>query len=101
MAKCDACGNDYDKAFHVVARGKTHYVRQLRVRDPRARAGLRALRRAHHRPRPGEERPDVLLRSLRQAGGREVTVPERRFNRGGLNQGDLTCKSLDTSCAGT
>lgn len=24
MAKCDACGNDYDKAFHVVARGKTH-----------------------------------------------------------------------------
>lgn len=24
MAKCDACGNDYDKSFQVVALGKTH-----------------------------------------------------------------------------
>ena len=24
MAKCDACGNDYDKSFQVVARGKTY-----------------------------------------------------------------------------
>lgn len=24
MAKCEACGNDYDKSFQVVARGKTH-----------------------------------------------------------------------------
>jgi len=24
MAKCDACGNDYDKSFQVLARGKTH-----------------------------------------------------------------------------
>lgn len=24
MAKCDACGNDYDKSFHVLAQGKTH-----------------------------------------------------------------------------
>ena len=24
MPKCDACGNDYDKTFQVVARGKTH-----------------------------------------------------------------------------
>ena len=24
MAKCDACGNDYDKAFQVVARGTTY-----------------------------------------------------------------------------
>jgi rRNA maturation protein Nop10 len=23
MAKCDACGNDYDKSFQVVAQGKT------------------------------------------------------------------------------
>ena len=22
MAKCDACGNDYDKSFQVVAQGK-------------------------------------------------------------------------------
>jgi len=24
MAKCDACGNDYDKTFQVVANGHTH-----------------------------------------------------------------------------
>ena len=24
MAKCEACGNDYDKSFQVVARGKTY-----------------------------------------------------------------------------
>ena len=24
MAICDACGNDYDKAFQVIAGGKTH-----------------------------------------------------------------------------
>ena len=24
MPKCDACGNDYDKYFHVLMRGKTH-----------------------------------------------------------------------------
>ncbi len=24
MAKCDACGNDYDKAFQVTIAGKTH-----------------------------------------------------------------------------
>ena len=24
MPKCDKCGNDYDKAFQVVAQGKTH-----------------------------------------------------------------------------
>ncbi len=26
MAKCDACGNDYDKSFQVVAQGKTFTV---------------------------------------------------------------------------
>lgn len=24
MAKCDVCGNDYDKAFSVTAAGRTH-----------------------------------------------------------------------------
>lgn len=24
MAKCETCGNDYDKAFQVVMNGKTH-----------------------------------------------------------------------------
>jgi hypothetical protein len=24
MARCDSCGNDYDKSFQVTMRGKTH-----------------------------------------------------------------------------
>ena len=24
MAKCEVCGNDYDKSFEVMAQGKTH-----------------------------------------------------------------------------
>jgi hypothetical protein len=24
MAKCDVCGNDYDKSFQITAAGKTH-----------------------------------------------------------------------------
>ena len=24
MAKCDACGNDYDKSFQILAQGKTY-----------------------------------------------------------------------------
>ena len=24
MAKCEACGNDYDKSFQVVMQGKSH-----------------------------------------------------------------------------
>ena len=24
MAKCDVCGNDYDKSFQVIAAGRTH-----------------------------------------------------------------------------
>jgi len=24
MAKCEVCGNDYDKSFEVLAQGKTH-----------------------------------------------------------------------------
>jgi hypothetical protein len=24
MAKCDSCGNDYDKSFQVMAQGRTH-----------------------------------------------------------------------------
>ena len=24
MAKCDTCGNDYDKAFQLIAKGKTY-----------------------------------------------------------------------------
>ena len=38
MAQCDVCGNDYHLAFQVIAGGSHAYLRQLRVRDPQARA---------------------------------------------------------------
>jgi LemA protein len=60
-----------------VGPGQDPYVRQLRVRDPCTRAHLRELQRAHRRPRPGEERPHVLLRSLRGDGGRDGTARSR------------------------
>ena len=77
MAKCDGCGNDYDKSFQVVARGKTHTFDSFECAIHTLAPTLRALRRAHHRPRPGEERPDVLLRSLRRTGRREGTARPR------------------------
>src|SRR5262249_51955282 len=47
------------------------YVRQLRMRDPRAGADLHPLRHPHRRPRAGERRRHVLLRALRQHAWRE------------------------------
>src|SRR5436190_11815969 len=44
------------------------------MRDPCARAHLRALRCADRRARAGEGRPDVLLRPLRRGGGRHRTA---------------------------
>jgi hypothetical protein len=29
MAKCDVCGNEYDKSFKVVQAGRNHDLRQL------------------------------------------------------------------------
>ena len=56
MAVCETCGNDYDKAFQVTMRGHLPHLRQLRVRDPGARAHLRPLRHPDHRPRARERR---------------------------------------------
>ena len=70
MARCDVCGNEYDKAFTVTAARQRH-VRFLRMRDPRAGADLRALRVPDHRPRRRARRRLLLLRALRQANRRE------------------------------
>ena len=68
MATCEVCGNDYDKSFEVTIGGLDAHVRQLRVRDPRPRADVRALRLPRDRARGGGRRPDLLLRALRGAG---------------------------------
>ena len=33
MARCDSCGNDYDKAFQVIAAGKTMTCGVTQLRD--------------------------------------------------------------------
>ena len=63
MARCETCGNDYDKAFQVSMNGSTHTFDSFECRDPRARADLRELRHSYCRPRPGEGRHVLLLRA--------------------------------------
>ena len=66
MQKCEGCGNEYDKSFQVVMGGKAHVFDSFGMRDPCARAVVRALRREDRRPWARKGRPDVLLRSLRR-----------------------------------
>ena len=48
MAKCEVCGNDYDKAFQVVAAGFTHTFDSFECAAHKLGPTLRALR--VHRP---------------------------------------------------
>jgi CBS-domain-containing membrane protein len=72
------CGivTDRDIALRVIGEGREPTtrrgprLRQLRMRDPRRRAGLCALRLQDHRTRGGSRRFDVLLRPLCEPGRR-------------------------------
>ena len=71
MAKCEVCGNVYDKTFTRDHDGREHSrLRRLRVRHPRPRSPMPPLRVHDHRPRHGEREPVLLLRPLRGEGGR-------------------------------
>jgi hypothetical protein len=35
MAQCEVCGNDYDKAFQVLAAGATHTFDSFELGSPR------------------------------------------------------------------
>lgn len=61
MAKCDGCGNEYDKSFQVMALGKPILLIASNARSTHLRAHLCALRYTHRRAWLGERRPDVLL----------------------------------------
>ena len=76
---CEVCGNEYDKAFEIDDRREAPRLRQLRVRDPGARAALRALRVPRDRPRDRGGGEDVLLRALR---ARVRRAGRRRTARG-------------------
>jgi hypothetical protein len=66
MAKCESCGNEYDKAFTINQSGKTHVFDSFECRDPAARTDVRALRLPDHRPRARRRWSLLLLRALRQ-----------------------------------
>ena len=51
--------------------GRDAHIRQFRMRHPCAGPDLQALRDAHRRPRAGERRRLLLLRSLRTKGRRQ------------------------------
>ena len=64
MARCEVCGNDYDKSFEVRLAGggdAAHVFDSF---------GWCALRLQDHRTRRGSRRFDVLLRPLRKPGRR-------------------------------
>jgi hypothetical protein len=67
MAKCEQCGNDYDKSFAVTMGGRTMIFDSFEMRDRGARAHLPPLRHAHHRAWRAARRHHLLLRPLRQA----------------------------------
>lgn len=66
MAKCEVCGNEYDKTFELIAAGARHTFRQLRMRDPGNCSHLRALPLPRHRARSRSQRAVLLLRTLRE-----------------------------------
>ena len=49
MARCEQCGNDYDKSFEVTLGGRTMIFDSPRMRDPGACAHLPPLRLPHNR----------------------------------------------------
>ena len=71
MARCDVCGNDYDKAFQVTQQGRTMTFDSFEMRDSGDGADVRPLRLQGCRPRCRGRRQDLLLCSLCQAGGRQ------------------------------
>src|SRR5687768_11293231 len=66
--------------------GKDVYLRQLRMRDSRAGAGVRALRLQDHGSWRGIRWPDVLLRQLRAARRYYRDGGSKRGGRGAVRQ---------------
>ncbi len=64
MGTCEVCGNEYEKAFEVVAAGGEARLRQLRVCDSQDGPGLRALPVPDRRSRGRGRWPLLLLRQL-------------------------------------
>ena len=71
MAKCEVCGNDYDKSFTVTMKGKSHTFDSFECAIHALAPDVRPLRLQDHRTRRREQRHVLLLRQLRQHVRRE------------------------------
>jgi hypothetical protein len=79
MARCEQCGNDYDKSLRSHYGWAYHGVRQFRMRNSSSRAHLPSLRVPRHWAWGGAQWKHLLLRPLRQSGGRNQS-PRPRLN---------------------
>ena len=68
MAKCEVCGNDYDKAFTVTMGGRA-YIRLLQMRDPSPSSFMLPLRLQGRWTRGRKRRHDLLLRHCAKEAG--------------------------------
>jgi hypothetical protein len=85
MARCETCGNDYDKAFQVSMNGTTHTFDSFEC----AGADLRQLRHSYPRSRARKGRYVLLLRSLRRGQRRDRPARpnwSRRRDRNGFSR---------------
>ena len=65
MARCDCCGNDYDKAFVVEMDGKRYTFDSFECSAP-ARSDLSPVWMSRTRTRRGRRGSHLLLRALRR-----------------------------------
>ena len=60
MARCETCGNDYDKAFQVNMNGATHTFDSFECAIDALVLSMRELRHRHRRSRAGKGRHILL-----------------------------------------
>ena len=77
MARCDLCGNDYDKAFTVTRDGETRTFDSFECAIIDDGSIVQSLPVQDHRPWGRSLRPILLLRALRKSGGRQRTARSR------------------------
>src|SRR5262245_38640447 len=80
MARCETCGNDYDKAFQVGMNGTTHTFDSF---ECAIHALAPTCENCGIRPRTREGRHLLLLRALRRGHWRNR--PARPHRRGGVS----------------
>ena len=69
MARCDVCGNDYDKAFTITQKGRTHAFDSFECAIHAMAPACSHCSCAHHWPRTGSRGRLLLLRDCAEMAG--------------------------------